>query len=188
MKRKRALVDVDGVLADFHTPALEVVEKLSGRKYRTEEFTTWDMFDLIPREYEAACFEVYNEPGFCSTFKPFPGAIEAIAELEEHMDVYIVTSPMYGPTWVHDRARWLTKHFNIPFKKQVHTGAKYLVTGDIFIDDAWKHIESWGEQHLQGMPILWDQPYNRQATEMPRPWIRATGWEHVFGHIERLGL
>ena len=47
MRKPRVLVDVDGVLADFLTPAFKIIEKLTGRLYRPEEIKQWDIFETI---------------------------------------------------------------------------------------------------------------------------------------------
>jgi len=135
-----------------------------------------------------ACYDLWQAPGFCRSFEPYSGAVEAIDALEEVMDVYIVTSPMRSPTWVHERSEWLSEHFGIPRNRQVHTQAKYLVSGDLFIDDNPEHVKEWAEHNPRGMPVLWDRPYNQHPVTIRGPWIRAKTWEDVWGHIERLGL
>ena len=46
MKKPRVLLDVDGVLADFLTPTLEILHRLTDRRWLAEEMTSWDLFEL----------------------------------------------------------------------------------------------------------------------------------------------
>lgn len=183
-RRKRALVDVDGVLADFMTPALEVVRIVSGVAYDINEFNSMHIFDHVPKQYEDACYERYGEKGFCSKFQPYPEALDGLLELGEYYDVYALTSPMRSPTWVYERSEWLIKYCHIPKRRQIFTSAKYAVTGELFIDDHPENLEKWSAENPNGMPVLWDQPYNRQSLAITRPWIRAKEWEHVIRHAQ----
>jgi len=189
-RRKRALLDVDGFLADFLTPALEVVDQVAiargipCKKFVPSDFRTWNIFDAIPSELEEPCFDIYKQPGFCSTFEPYPGSVEFVWELREHMDVYALTSPMLGPTWVHDRTLWLIKHFDISPKQQIHTSAKYCVAGDLLADDKPEHVEEWSMAHPFGMPVLWDQPYNQRQLSIQRPWLRAKAYHEILWHVQ----
>ena len=94
MTRPRVLLDVDGVLADFLTPALAFVEKLTGKTYQEADMTTWDIFEVVGKEWEQPFFEACNRPGFAASLAVYPGAQEGVARLREVAEVYIVTSPL----------------------------------------------------------------------------------------------
>ena len=176
-KKKRALVDVDGVLLDFLTPSFAIIEMLTGKQYKPSDLTTWDIFDTVGKQWEQAFFDVCNLPGFARRCQPLPGAVEGMRRLQEVAEVYIVTSPMnHNPTWTHERVLSLMEHFGIHHKKIVHTSAKYLCVGDVLVDDRPSNIEAWEAEHLNGTGLLWDQPYNRDS----KAGFRVLDWDQVL--------
>lgn len=165
MRKRRVLLDVDGVLGDFLGHSFPVLEKLTGRKWAYADFQTWDIFDTVSREYERAFFDEINQPGWCQSIPVFSGSQDGVRRLMEISDLYVVTSPMnHVPTWMYEREQWLLKHFGIPHKRVVHTSAKYLCLGDVLIDDRPANIEAWEKEHLGGRGFLWHQTYNRAST------------------------
>lgn len=176
MRRPRVLLDVDGVLADFLTPSLAIFQRLTGHPYTHGDFKTWDIFETIPREHESAYYEVVNVPGWCRSLPVYEGAQAGVQALKEVADLYIVTSPLSRhPTWTHEREGWLHEHFGIHHRKIVHTSAKYLCIGDVFVDDRPDHIEAWEAEHAGGLGLLWDQPYNRGS----KAGFRVLDWNQV---------
>lgn len=175
--KPRVLLDVDGVLADFLTPAVVILRRLTGKPYRPEDFHTWDLFETVGSEWEKPFFRECNRPGFAASLDPYPGAREGVLALRAVSELYIVTSPAHhSATWTYERERWLEKHFDIPPNRVVHTSAKYLCRGDLFIDDRPLNVEKWAAEHPTGKAILWDAPYNRSATHLSRvtDWLDVT--------------
>lgn len=116
---KKLFFDMDGVLVNFQSG----IDKLS---------------EETKREYEGRLDEV---PGIFSLMDPMPGAIEAVHELSEYYDIYILsTAPWNNLTAPSDKIQWLTKHFGDLFKKRVIiTHCKHLVDGDYLVDDRAKN-------------------------------------------------
>lgn len=185
MSKPVVLLDTDGVLADWLTPALAIAERISGKPYTSSQMTTWDLFDLVPREHEEACYAEFCKQGFCSSLKPLPGAIEAVAELQKLSDLHIVTSPTHSPFWYYERVEWLGDHFKIPRKNVHFSGRKELIRGDVFVDDAMHHVTRWADAHPEGVAFLVDHPYN-QSEPYPRTFLRVTSWEPVLYHVTRV--
>ena len=181
MKQPRMLVDVDGVLADFLTPSLAILSDLTNRRWVSEDFRTWDLFDLIPRTFEKPFFDAVNQPGWCMNIPVYEGAVTGITRLRELTDLYIVTSPMnHVPTWTHEREKWLREHFSISHKRVVHTSAKFLCLGDFLVDDKPANIEAWEAEHAHGTGLLWDQPYNRSS----EAGYRVQNWGDIQKAVE----
>ncbi len=66
-----------------------------------------------------------------------PGAIEAVKELYQHYEVFILsTAPWRNPSAWSDKRIWVEKHFDdIFFKRIILTHRKDLIMGDYLIDD-----------------------------------------------------
>ena len=116
---KRLFFDMDNVLVDFE----------SGIK-RLDQATK--------AEYEGHLDEV---PGIFSLMDPLPGAVEAVHQLAQHYDVFILTTaPWKNPSAWSDKVSWVTKYLDDVFHKRIIiTHRKDLCQGDYLIDDRGKN-------------------------------------------------
>lgn len=184
MTRRRLLVDVDEVLADFQTPIFVIVEELFGKKLTPYDFETWDMFSVFDPDERKAIFERVSQPGFCQQFVPKEGAVEAIAEIRTLVDVTPVTRPFPSQTWAHDRMLWLYDHFGFKEPEIIHTAAKHLVHGDALLDDNPQHVLDWQATHPNGVGMLWHLPNTRNLTEYDH--FRVKTWSEVVEKVRAL--
>jgi 5'(3')-deoxyribonucleotidase len=180
-RRKRLLKDVDEVLADFQTPVLDVYFKITGKRLDPFDFEVWDIFQTFTEEERQAVFEEMKKPGFCTSIKPAPGAVDAVRELRRYVDVYPVTSPFNSPTWVSERYDWLHEHFGFHRKDIVFTGAKFLVDGDAFLDDRPENVVSWQAERPGKLAMLWGIPNTRKMVEHDA--VRVTSWEELIRKV-----
>lgn len=182
----RILLDVDGPLADFVGAALAVVNELGATKYARSEVRDWDMDKLLPQRLRQAFWERVTSAGFCAALRPVDGAVEVVADLRSKHEVFFVTSDMATcPTWAHERRGWLKEHFGVHFKSVVHTHAKYLVRGDVLVDDKPSHCEEWQEANPEGLAILWSMPHNRTMDER---FSSVSTWPEASSFLASLNL
>lgn len=185
MKKPRVLLDVDGVLADFVTPALEVMKNVTGKPLPEDVLEDWDIFRSVDKSLQSHIYDEFKKEGWCYALKPYPGAIKGVSRLREIADVYFVTSPMHGPHWAYERTKWLIDLFNAKTGHVISTNAKYVCRGNVLIDDKTSHIVKWGEHHPDALRILWKQPYNEKDT--PRgPVIHTNDWDKAHEAIRFL--
>jgi 5'(3')-deoxyribonucleotidase len=173
------LLDVDGVLADFLTPSLDFVRREFGVTHSADTFPTWDLFETVDRRYQAAMEAHWAQPGWCRDIPPYEGAGAAVMSLREVADVYFVTAQMlHAPCWMWERVQWLKEHFAADDRHVVFTLAKYLVDGDVLVDDKPANVCSWADANPARRGVLWTQPYN-VGHEPAGNVVRCGSWDEV---------
>lgn len=190
MNHLRLLLDVDGVSANFVEAYLSVVNHVLRRNHTAADVTEWEMEKSLglSAEESRTVSSYIQTRGFASQLQPYPGAVEAIAKLRASHSVYFVTSPYRGPrdkhlSWTADREHWLLDHFGVPHSDVIHTSAKHLVTGDVFVDDNVDNVRRWQTANPSGLALLWYQPYN---WEHRGELMVCHSWDHLFTILELL--
>ncbi len=174
MSKVRVILDVDGVLADFVTPAVELINSLSGTDHKVTDVHTWELYqDLgVPFHIEETTREIMQSEGWCASLKPYPEAIPALHKLDElGAEIIIATSPLGGRHWMADRTEWLQDVLSIPHFQVIHTHLKGLLRADIFVDDRHTHCTAWVRENPEGSAFWWQPPY--VATNPDRNWDRV---------------
>ncbi|MBR2103023.1 MAG: hypothetical protein IJ928_09755 [Prevotella sp.] len=118
-KKKRVFVDMDNVLVDFPSGLAQISEE-------------------DKKKYEGRLDEV---PELFSLMKPMPGAIDAVHRLQEHYDLFILsTAPWKNPSAWSDKLKWVNRYLeDVFYKRMVITHRKDLCLGDYLIDDRGKN-------------------------------------------------
>lgn len=142
------LLDVDGCILDYETPALAVAASITGHVATKEERkSTWDILDCCEpyRLHKDPIHEAWQAPGFCLGLQPIPGALEFVKRLSELGDVFLVTAHMkQAKMWVWERERCLEKHgFTDHVEGIIHTHHKYKINGKFLIDDRVANVADW---------------------------------------------
>ncbi len=176
-RNKRVLCDVDGVLCNFTSAALSAMESITGRPLPDNVLEEWDIFRFLAPEEKKILFATIEEKSWCYSLEVLPGAVQGIKDLRKAgFDVYFVTSPWHGRNWAFERTAWLQDYFGAKRSHIVQTDAKYLCTGDIFIDDKYEHVVTWKDHHPYGTAVLWSAPYN-ELKGFP---VRTNSWTQVL--------
>lgn len=179
------MLDVDGIIADFMGAAIKVMNKISGKNITADQVTEWEVTTALDDDAHKLASKIeFNKAGFASTFEIYDGSIEAVEQLKQLTDLHFVTSPtVTNPTWVHDRVNWLSKHFKVNPKDVHHTSKKWVVCGDVMLDDHPENLNLWVEQWPGKLPLLWDRPYNRIGVSGLK---RITSWKEVISEVKNL--
>ena len=131
MQKPILYFDMDGVLVDFGS-ALRKQTPETLEEYKDHE-------DDIP--------------GIFSQMEPVEGAIDAVHQLAEKYDCYILsTAPWNNPSSWADKVKWVTDNLDDIFhKKMILTHSKNLLNDGkaILIDDRTKHgADEFGDRHI----------------------------------------
>lgn len=153
MNKKSIAIDMDGVLAD--TPA-------QLRHYYAQEtgiHLPADAFDGIPEDNclpEGAVRRYVFMPGFFRTTPPIAGAAEAVRQLMDEFDVYIVSAAIEFPQSLPEKLEWLHEHLPfVSWHRIVFCGNKNIINTHYMIDDHVKNLD-----HFAGKTFLFTAPHN----------------------------
>lgn len=173
MDKKVALLDVDGVLADF-TGSLSLAIGYEG------EFKTWELAGTLPPDMLQKAQELMKVPGFWESLFLLPRATILVEGLRESgYRVVFVTAPSYCcDKWVDARKHWLEKYFKPTVRDMVFTVDKSLVHGDFLVEDKLSNAQAWTDK-WKTASFLVDRPYNQGD-------LRGTGIVRVKDYEEIL--
>jgi len=140
----RVIVDVDGVIADFVGSFLRCYQDYGGEVPEGWVSRHWTAINTDLPNPEIA-LRVWGHPSLFRDMEAYPGAIEALKEMNDRYDVRIAT--MLPQPWdVHIPARiaWLGE--NVPFllhKQLYFCHDKNILDGDWMIEDNVDNLKAW---------------------------------------------
>jgi 5'(3')-deoxyribonucleotidase len=146
--------DMDGVLADVETQLLEWYEKETGVALTKKDIEGKTEETAFPQR------EVFRKflytPGFFRNLPVMEGAVEAVKELMEDYEIYIVSAAMEFPLSLYEKHQWLAEHFPfISWKNIIFCGDKSIIDTDFLVDDHPKNLD-----YCKGKPLMFTAFHN----------------------------
>jgi len=184
MLKVRIIWDVDCVLSDMIPYVCKRIEKDFGKKFTPYEINQWDLREVTGIPEIQSIFDsdmITNQPAM-------EGALKYLPELWKKTYSTLVT---YGVNDTYnEKSKWLQK--NYPFinidGELIFAKKKYLIDGDIFIDDRKENCIKWLERHPNGIAIMLAYEYNNLDID---DWkndrlMRVNDWEHLNNVVNML--
>jgi 5'(3')-deoxyribonucleotidase len=180
---KTILIDCDDVLADWATMAIGVA-KLMGIDLRESDNENWDItgYPEIAARKDEFWNILCNTPGNIKNLKKLPYADYLVEQLRKHGRVICLTSVLSG-VYGSERISWLIDNFDFTIHDIILAHSKYLVNGDMFIDDKPQNIIEWSNCHNDGLGILWE--YVKHDLPASSHILRARTVEKVLEYINQ---
>jgi len=183
MHSKIALLDVDGVLADFIEHYLEIVNECFDTEHAASAITSYDVDEclgLSEDERHTVNREILNLD-FARNLSVLPGAVAGFRKLATVCTPVFCTSVLKSNyTWTYDRSAWLDEHLGDGWGREViYTKLKHLSRGRMFVDDMPYHVEKWMKWNPEGIGVLWKQPYNKN--HCPEGAVLTNDWDVLKG-------
>lgn len=165
-KKFRILIDMDDVITCYLEDVVREYNRIYGTSHSIEEITSWE----IPSSFEYGLFSVHKQTDVLTTITPKLDSIEYINKwIDEGYGVFIVSdccncADLYG-----EKLEWLKtyipkfdlSHF-IPCKE------KYVISGDVLIDDNLDNLEKWSLHNPYGMDLLMTAQHNKKIQDERR--------------------
>jgi len=118
--KKRLIVDMDGVLADIYEQLIKVEFEETGTKINRKDTLGKTEIEAFPN-----CLKHVRQKGFFRNSPVMPFAINVLKKLNEHYEVFIVSSATEYPNSLEEKYYWLEEYFPfISWKHWSYVGLK----------------------------------------------------------------
>lgn len=175
------ITDMDGVFCDLLATWLEQIHKNTGEILHPEDIVTWNLQDSPAVQKlgldKKTVYEALNSHTF-NNAPPYISVVPSFLKLNQLLEThngsfYILTRPSDTDSIV-SKARWITKYFGPSWDKKVIYGHdKWLVKGDIFIDDNIDTCCQYATYNPESVVLMPEHPYNKNDfATMPNNLIR----------------
>lgn len=173
--RKTIAIDMDGVIADVERSYLEWYERDYGVAYPKAAMSGLMENEAMP---DGAIYKFLTTPGFFRSLPVMEGAVEALKELAEDHDLYIVSAAMEFPLSLYEKHQWLAEHFPfISWKNIIFCGDKSVIATDYLIDDHCKNLD-----FCKGKPLMFTAFHNVNHNHH----TRVNSWKEIPALIREL--
>lgn len=183
MPKPVLLLDMDGVIADFHGTLLEVYNAKHNASITLEQCTNFEFSVCLGKEIHASMESIYNAPGFFASIRETPHASVVVPKLLELAEVEVCSAPTkikdpntgekrLNASCAFEKINWIHERFPVLSKDITLAINKFRYRADILVDDALHNQAKWCKAHPYGLGILIDQPWN-QTQRLPRNCVRT---------------
>jgi 5'(3')-deoxyribonucleotidase len=169
---KSIAIDMDNVIVDIESQYIDWYFRQFGVLIPRQDLVGKPETKGFP-DPDAVYGFLYS-PGFFRTAKPLPGAVQAVQQLADSFEVYIVSAAMEFPQSLNEKYEWLREHLPfISWKNIVFCGDKRVIGTDYMIDDHVKNLDSF-----RGTGLLFTACHNVNIDRHTRlhDWLHALRW------------
>jgi 5'(3')-deoxyribonucleotidase len=183
IREPEILCDVDGVLANFDAHSLKAIRQFIP-DYELPPLL-WDYFkDPVLKPIISDVWEVVKNT--IEDVQSLEGAKEGFFSLRRKFPhTTILTSGADG-WFIPGRIKWLQREMKVSLTDTIYAHKKYLVDGDMLIDDRPKNIRRWASRRPTKIGVLWTTPRPVAVGYQPKNVVRTDSWDEVEELAEKL--
>lgn len=175
-------VDVDDVICNLQDAVIELFNKRYGTNYKIEDFTEFDIMNILPTQDAIAMRDMYGESGLYNSVKPMHGAQKALEKLINlGHQVYLVTAAI--PKTYGEKVAFIQRFF--PYIDENHIICmkhKWLLKADIMIEDNLQTLLEKPHYHR----ILMNKPWNKSDKDWVYGVNRCNNWNEILEVINQI--
>lgn len=183
-RKQRILIDLDDTLNELVTKWLSIYNNEFQDTLCKEDIHSWDIINYLKPEARGKFFNYLREPDFFLDVAVQPNAPEVTKRLAEKYELFVVTS--YCPEACLAKYLWLRKNFpHISADNIVFCRTKGIIRADFMIDDGLHNIEDFLKTNPNGVPMIFDAPWNRNVGGKyvrAKDWVEVLEWFFEFEH------
>ncbi len=168
-------VDMDEVMADAYGAHLELYNAEFNANLTLEDCHGKEVWQCVPEVHQDTVRQHNWRVGYFRNLRVIPDSQEVLFELNKKHEVYIASAAMEFPNSLKEKSDWLDEFFPfIPWKKRILCGDKFILKGDVLIDDRSKNLK-----HFEGRSIMFSSPHNANTTDFER----AANWKEIAAKL-----
>jgi 5'(3')-deoxyribonucleotidase len=176
-KKLTILCDLDSIAANLMGEWLARYNRDYKDQITPDDIKTWDTHLYVKPDCGKAIYN-YFTPDLFYSLQPIDGAVEGLKQLvDAGHEVCFVTATPQG--CADAKYQWVSEHF--PFMHNTHdmvmTHRKYLIHGDVFIDDSPSNIREYRFRHHHTQIYTIAYPYNQHVASLCN--VRAGSWDNT---------
>lgn len=174
--------DIDNVICNLQETILIWFNERYGTHYTLNDFTEYDVMNVLPTEDALKMQSMYGETGLYSLVRPLPGAQDSLKKLiNEGHQVYLVTDAI--PKTYGEKVEFIHRYF--PFIDDSHIVAmkhKHLFRCDVLIEDNLPNLLAKPYYHR----ICFNYPWNESKKDYVYDIHRCYNWEDIIAAINKI--
>ncbi|WP_179019643.1 5' nucleotidase, NT5C type [Winogradskyella forsetii] len=164
-------VDMDDVLADTYGKHIELYNIEHKQDLQLSHIQSGEVWHNVPEIHHKSVREHALQPGFFRDLIPIKDSIQVMEALYNKYEVYIATAATQFPNSLLEKVDWLAEHMPfITWQHQIMCGHKFILNGDLLIDDRTYNLEKF-----QGDTLLFNSPHNVGDTG----YTRVANWQEI---------
>lgn len=193
MKKLNILCDMDDIIVDLLSNWLKQYNKDFRDNISVEEIWDFDLWKCVKPSCGKKIYDYIQKRRFFFDLPAHKGAIETVKKLhDDGHDITIVSSPAEAAVSYQDKVAWLK--LRMPFLKvdDIILGRKkYLIKGDILIDDSPKNITAYRKHWPKAHILTVAYPYNQDCEPLVNLYARdykrmEKAWRDIYKYISFL--
>lgn len=157
-------VDMDEVIADTYQGHIDLYNQEFNTNFTKEDCDGKDFWQVVPEEHIDSVRGHARREGYYANLDVVAHSQDVLEKLSKRHEVFIASAAMQFPNSLIEKSDWLDKHFPfIPWQNRILCGEKYILNGDVLIDDRSYHLRKFPKRG-----ILFTSPHNRQTNGIER--------------------
>lgn len=175
-------VDVDDTICNLQEIVVDLFNKRFGSHYTLENFTEYDIMNVLPTQDAIVMKDIYGESGLYNKVKPMPGAQDTLEKLINlGHQVYLVTAAI--PETYGEKVAFIKRFF--PYIDDNHIVAmkhKHMFKADIMIEDNLQALLAGQHYHR----ILVNRPWNQSSKDWVYGINRCNNWSEIHEVVNKI--
>ena len=175
-------VDVDDVVCNLQEVVIDLFNKRYGANYKLEDFTEFDIMNILPTQDAIVMRDMYSESGLYDKVKPMLGAQKALEKLVNlGHQVYLVTAAI--PKTYAEKVSFIKRFF--PCIDESHIICmkhKWLLNCDVMIEDNLQTLLEKPHYHR----ILMNRPWNQSSKDWVYGINRCNNWSEILEVVNKI--